>query len=282
MMRARPGNTGIRDRRRSSRPACRWSRLAGGAIGVVATLTGGPAFAHGISAADRQAMLDGGYLRYVSLGASHMVTGYDHLLFLLGVVFFLTSARQVIKFVSAFTLGHSITLVAATFAGVSANYFLVDAVIALSVCYKGFDNNDGFRKYLGFRPPELLPMVFVFGLIHGFGLSTRLQQLPLGDSRLEILGRIVAFNVGVELGQIAALLLMLLVLSSWRRRPSFLRFSALANGAIVVVGVLLFLMQMHGYLHVAYPDEFGFNEDGHAHSHEDMKSTEEDTPHDNL
>jgi hypothetical protein len=266
----------------SSKPRRLATLAAALLVGTVASLAGSPAFAHGISAADRQAMLDGGYLRYVGLGASHMVTGYDHLLFLLGVVFFLTSARQVVKFVSVFTLGHSITLIGATFAGISANYFLVDAVIALSVCYKGFDNNDGFRKYLGVRSPDLLWMVFVFGLVHGFGLSTRLQQLPLGDSPLAILGRIVAFNVGVELGQVAALLLMVALLAAWRRRPSFARFSAVTNAGIVTAGILLFLMQMHGYLHLAHPEDFGFNEDGHAHSHEDMKPAVEETPHDNL
>lgn len=245
--------------------------------------------AHGLSAAQRQAMLDGGYLQYMWLGATHMVTGYDHLLFLFAVVFFLTRAADVIRFVTAFTVGHSITLIGATFAGITANYFLVDAVIALSVCYKGFDNNDGFQKHFGVRSPSLIGMVFVFGLIHGFGLSTRLQQLPLGDDRLGILGRILAFNLGVELGQVAALLLMIVLLASWRRRPSFQRFSYAANSGIVLVGLMLFLMQMHGYLHGAYPEDFGFNEDGHTHSHEDMKKAEEaakpaaDEPvHDNL
>ena len=237
--------------------------------------------AHGISEADRQAMLEGGYLRYVGLGASHMVTGYDHLLFLLGVVFFLTSARQVIRLVTAFTLGHSLTLTGATLAGISANYYLVDAVIALSVCYKGFENNNGFQRYIGVPAPNLLRMVFLFGLVHGFGLSTRLQQLPLGDDRWQILGRILAFNVGVELGQVAALLLMVLVLSAWRRRPSFQRFSAVTNAGIVIVGALLFLMQLHGYLHGAYPEDFGFNDHGHIHHHERMDQ-EADPPHDNL
>lgn len=262
-------------------------RFAAAAAGLVTCLVAGAAQAHGLTAAQRQAMLDGGYLQYVSLGAIHMLTGYDHLLFLFGVVFFLTSARDVLKFVTAFTLGHSITLIAATFAGITANYFLVDAVIALSVCYKGFENNDGFRKHLGVRGPSLLAMVFVFGLIHGFGLSTRLQQLPLGTSAAQMLGRIVAFNVGVELGQVAALLLMIGLLASWRRRPSFTRFSLAANTGIVFVGALLFIMQLHGYMHTVYPDDYGFNEDGHAHSHEAMQGKEcspaEGEPqHDNL
>lgn len=244
-----------------------------------------PAFAHGISAADRQAMLDGGLLRYVGLGASHMLTGYDHLLFLLGVVFFLQNAKDVVKFVSVFTLGHSITLIFATFAGITANYWLIDAVIAVSVIYKGFDNNEGFKNYLGIRAPNMLAMVLIFGLIHGFGLSTRLQQLPLGDKGSEMLGRIISFNVGVELGQIAALLVMVMLLSSLRKAAGFARFSRVANDGLMLVGFMLLLMQLHGYAHGSSPDEFAFNNDGHEHAHEDMQLQQpavEVSPHDNL
>jgi hypothetical protein len=202
-----------------------------------------------MSEADKQAMLDGSLARYLWLGASHMLTGYDHLLFLFGVMFFLVTAKDILKFVTAFTLGHSITLIAATFAGITANYFLVDAVIALSVCYKGFDNNDGFKTHLGVRAPNILGMVFVFGLIHGFGLSTRLQDLPLGENTADVLGRIVSFNVGVELGQIAALLVMVALLGVWRKRPSFVRMGRVSNNGLIVAGFLLFLMQMHGYEH---------------------------------
>ena len=120
-------------------------------------------FAHGISEADRQAMLAGGNLRYVWLGATHMLTGYDHLLFIFGVIFFLTGFRDIVKYITVFTLGHSITLIFATVFSISANYFLVDAVIALSVCYKGFDNLDGFKKFLGRPSPNLL--LVIFGLI---------------------------------------------------------------------------------------------------------------------
>ncbi len=251
-------------------------------LGLLLLLAASSSFAHGMSAADKAAMLEGGWLRYVGLGATHMLTGYDHLLFLFGVVFFLKGARDVVKFISMFTLGHSITLIAATFAGVSANYFLVDAVIALSVCYKGFDNNNGFQTHLGIKSPNLLWMVFGFGLIHGFGLSTRLQQLPLGDKGLAMLGRIVSFNVGVELGQIAALLLMLTLLTAWRRRASFQKLSTAANQAIIALGLLLFLMQLHGYLHGQYSDEFGFNADAHSHAHEEAESPIHEQPHDNL
>ena len=211
-------------------------------------------FAHGISEADKSSMLSGGYLEYIRLGAIHMVTGYDHLLFLLGVIFFLTKFKDILKFITAFTIGHSITLVFATIFNISANYFLVDAIIALSVCYKGFENIDGFKKYLNIKSPNLVFVVFLFGLVHGFGLSTRLQQLPLGDHGLIM--RILSFNVGVELGQVVALLGMLILISSWRRTKSFTKFSSFANGSLIVVGGLLFIMQMHGFLHTTHPDEF--------------------------
>jgi HupE / UreJ protein len=237
-------------------------------VTMVCLLVTSTCYAHGMSDAAKQAMLDGGYLQYMGLGATHMLTGYDHLLFLFGVVFFLTTARDVFKLVSAFTLGHSITLIAATFAGITANYFLIDAVIALSVCYKGFDNNDGFRRYLDVRAPGIFGMVFAFGLIHGFGLSTRLQEMPLGEKGAGMLGRIVAFNVGVELGQVAALLVMMIILVSWRRRPGFFRFSKVANDGLLLAGFLLFLLQMHGYVHTRHPEDFGFNTDAHEHAHE--------------
>jgi hypothetical protein len=253
-------------------------------MAALAWLPAMPAAAHGISESARQRMLEGGFGQYAVLGAEHMLTGYDHLLFLLGVIFFLTNVRDVVKLVTAFTLGHSITLTAATFLGITADYFLIDAVIALSVVYKGFDNSDGFRRYLDVKAPSLVTAVFVFGLIHGFGLSTRLQQLPLGEPGGAMLGRILAFNVGVELRQIVALAGMVLVLGACRRRRSFPKFAMVANHALIAAGVLLFLMQMHGYLHTMHPEEFGFNTDGHFHAHEEMQAPkpEEKTKHDNL
>lgn len=242
------------------------------------------ALAHGISDADKQRMLDGGYLQYVGLGASHMLSGYDHLLFLFGVVFFLSSFKDIAKFVTAFTLGHCITLVAATFLQITWNYFLVDALIAVSVIYKGFDNNGGFQKHLGIASPNLLAVVFGFGLLHGFGLSTRLQQLPLGDDQVSMLMRILSFNVGVEIGQIAALSVMVALLALWRQKASFTQFSVLANRGLVYAGVMLLLMQLHGYQHDIDPDGFRFPAQEHRHEHEDMdieKSTDP-TGRDNL
>jgi HupE / UreJ protein len=242
------------------------------------------ALAHGISEADKQRMLEGGYLQYIGLGATHMLTGYDHLLFLFGVVFFLTTFKDITKFITVFTLGHCITLVLATFFRITINYWVIDAVIALSVMYKGFDNNGGFEKHLAMKSPNLLWMVFIFGLIHGFGLSTRLQQLPLGDDPMSMLGRILCFNVGVEVGQIAALSVMVALLSMWRRRPSFARFSALANMGIIAAGMLLLFMQMHGFFHYAQAEEFRFPEKEHSHIHEDMaiEQSEKESTHDSL
>jgi len=241
-------------------------------------------YGHGISEEAKQSMIEGGYLQYIWLGAEHMVTGYDHLLFLFGVIFFLTTFRSIVKFISVFTLGHSITLIFATFMGITANYWLVDAIIAMSVCYKGFDNNEGFQKYFGIKKaPNLLMMVFIFGLIHGFGLSTRLQQLPLGEKGMGMLLRIVSFNVGVEFGQILALAIMLILLSSIRKAEIFKRFSRVANDGLILAGFMLFLMQLHGYLHTSGPDEFGFSEDNHLHQHIKMdKAKNTEQQHDNL
>ena len=245
-------------------------RLRSAAAWLLLALAPLAVLAHGISEADRQRMLDGGYLQYVGLGASHMLTGYDHLLFLFGVVFFLTTLREVVKFVTVFTLGHSITLVFATLFQITWNYYLIDAIIAISVMYKAFDNNGGFQKHFQMASPSLLWMVFGFGLLHGFGLSTRLQQLPLGDDAMAILGRILSFNVGVELGQIAALVAIVGALSLWRHRPSFKRFAHMANLALFYAGVYLLFMQLHGYQHDADPDSFRFPTAEHRHAHEDL------------
>jgi len=241
------------------------------------------AYAHGISEADIQAMIEGGNLRYIWLGATHMLTGYDHLLFLFGVVFFLTTTKDIVKFVSIFTLGHSITLIFATFMGITANYYLIDAVIAISVIYKAFDNNKGFQNYFGVKSPNLLMMVLLFGLIHGFGLSTRLQQLPLGEQDWDMLLRIISFNIGVEVGQIIALIFMLIILTQWRSFPSFARLSKVSNHALMLAGFMLLLMQLHGYLHTTNEEEFGFNKDEHYHIHLDMeKASKENYQHDRL
>ncbi len=206
----------------------------------------GLAFAHGVTDADKMSLVSGGNIDYIWQGAKHMVTGYDHLLFLFGVIFFLKKFKDIVKFITAFTIGHSITLIFATFYEITASYYLIDAVIALSVCYKGFENIGGFKKYLKMESPNLQAVVFLFGLIHGFGLSTRLQQLPLGDEGL--IWKILSFNVGVELGQIAALSIMLVLLTQWRKTESFTRFSMASNSGLILVGLALFVFQMSGYM----------------------------------
>ncbi|SCZ67891.1 HupE/UreJ family protein [Thiohalomonas denitrificans] len=239
-------------------------------FGLIGLLFASNAVAHGMSASDKQRILDAGLMEYIELGASHMLTGYDHLLFLFGVIFFLTRFNDIIKFITAFTLGHSITLIFATLYGIQANYYLVDAVIALTVCYKAFENLDGFKRYLNSRSPNLTWMVLGFGLIHGFGLSTRLQQLPLGDEGIVM--KIIAFNVGVEVGQIAALAIMLFLLSGWRKTESFSRFSRASNIGLMLTGGLLLMMQLHGYQHTTFTEEFPLNRDDHSHVHEDMQA----------
>jgi len=212
------------------------------------------AYSHGISEADKLAIIEGGNLAYMELGATHMLTGYDHLLFVFGIIFFLRTFRDIVKYVTAFTLGHSVTLIFATFNAIQLNYFIIDAIIGLSVCYIAFANIDGFRKYLNINPPNMIVMIFCLGLIHGMGLSTRLQALPLSEDSLLL--NIISFNVGIELGQIFALLLMILVMDIWRKTHSFKNLSVISNYVLIIAGSLLFLMQMHGYSHASNPDEF--------------------------
>ena len=204
-----------------------------------------PLLAHGISDSDKESMVSGGYLDYIGLGATHMITGYDHLLFLFGVIFFLTKFKDIVKFITAFTLGHCITLIFATFMGISANYYIIDAVIALTVIYKAFDNLDGFKKVFNMKSPNLLILVFIFGLIHGFGLSARLQQLPLGTDGLLL--KILSFNLGVEFGQIAALAIMLFILNVWRKKESFNKFSTTSNYGLAIAGSFLLVFQLYGF-----------------------------------
>ncbi len=221
---------------------------------LISSVVAQVAYAHGMSEADKLAIIEGGNLRYMWLGATHMLSGYDHLLFVFGIIFFLSTFRDIAKYVTAFTLGHSVTLIYATFNGIQLNYFLIDAVIGLSVCYIAFANIDGFRKYLNTNPPSMMLMIIGLGLIHGFGLSTRLQELPLSEDSLLL--NIISFNVGIELGQVSALAVMLLLVAAWRKRSTFQTFSLIANYGLIVAGSLLFLMQMHGYAHTSNPEEF--------------------------
>jgi hypothetical protein len=181
---------------------------------------------------------------FMYLGAKHMVTGYDHLAFLVGVIFFLYRLKDVVTYVSLFTLGHSITLLAGVLGGIHANSNVVDAIIGFSVVYKAFDNMDGFKRFLGFEPNTKLA-VLIFGLFHGFGLATKLQQLDLAKDGL--VTNIVSFNVGVEIGQVLALTAVLIVLSYWRTRPGFLRHAFATNTVLMTVGFVLTGYQIAGY-----------------------------------
>ena len=180
---------------------------------------------------------------FLYLGAKHMFTGYDHVLFLIGVVFFLARPRDVVVYVSLFTVGHSITLLAGVLEGWPANAYLVDAVIGLSVVYKAFENMGGFDN-APFRI-DSRAAVMIFGLFHGLGLATRLQDLTLTDEGL--ITNLLSFNLGVELGQIAALAVVLLLLVRWRQGARFDRQAYAANWLLMTGGFVLAGMQLTGY-----------------------------------
>src|SRR5580704_13738502 len=205
------------------------------------------ACAHNVSKRDAtfvQANKGAAIAPFLYLGAKHMVTGYDHLLFLVGVIFFLYKLKDVVTYVSLFTIGHSITLLGGVLGGFHANSYLIDAVIGFSVVYKAFDNMDGFKRFLGFEPNTKIA-VLIFGLFHGFGLATKLQELDLSKNGL--VTNIVSFNVGVEIGQVLALTAVLIALSVWRTRGSFLRDAFATNAVLMTVGFILVGYQVAGY-----------------------------------
>lgn len=181
---------------------------------------------------------------FMYLGAKHMVTGYDHLMFLVGVIFFLYRPRDVVAYVSLFTLGHSLTLLVGVLGGVHANSHLVDAIIGLSVVYKGFENIGGFEQVFGFRPNSRVA-VLIFGLCHGFSLATKLQELRLPANGL--LTNLFSFNIGVEMGQVLALGAVLIALAYWRTRDGFQRHAFATNAALMAGGFILLGSQLVGY-----------------------------------
>ena len=205
-----------------------------------------PVLAHGIGAEDQGFLLRSTGIQfapYIYLGAKHMVTGYDHLLYLAGVVFFLYHVRDIAVYVTLFAIGHSTTLLLGVLGGIHANPWIIDAIIGLSVVYKAFENIGGFRR-LGWRVDSRL-MVLVFGFFHGFGLATKLQTLPLSGEGL--VANILAFNLGVELGQFIALGLIIIVINLWRLSDGFTRHSLLANTLLMASGFTLAGYQMAGY-----------------------------------
>lgn len=203
--------------------------------------------AHTIASDDANFVLgvDGpAILPFIYLGAKHMVTGYDHLLFLVGVIFFLYRPKHVVQYVTLFALGHSITLLTGVLANWQVNPYLIDAVIGLSIVYKAFENIGGF-KILPFHPDTRMA-VFVFGLFHGLGLATKLQEFELAENGLII--NIISFNVGVEIGQILALSAIFILLSAWRTSASYIKFAFTTNTALMTGGFLLAGYQLASYL----------------------------------
>ena len=205
------------------------------------------AYAHGVAEGDQ------GYIEQTSgpqimaflyLGAKHMVTGYDHLLFLFGVIFFLYRAKDVATYVTLFAVGHSTTLLAGVWFGTNVSSYAVDAIIGLSVVYKALDNLGAYQRWFGFQP-NTKAAVLIFGFFHGFGLATKLQEFSLSPDGL--LTNLIAFNVGVEIGQLLALGAILIAMGYWRRTASFGRYAVAANVALMTAGFVLFGYQLTGY-----------------------------------
>ena len=227
------------------RAALRW--LIPAALLASALLAGGDASAHGVSDDDRtfiQGNPGVNVIPYIYLGAKHMVTGYDHLLFLFGVIFFLYRLKDVGKYVTLFAVGHSTTLLLGVLANIHASAYLVDAIIGLSVVYKAFDNLGGFKRVFGVEPNQKAA-VLIFGLFHGFGLATKIQEMSISPDGL--FANLVSFNVGVEIGQLLALSLILILMTLWRSTSGFQRHVLQANAALMCAGFVLIGYQLSGY-----------------------------------
>lgn len=214
---------------------------------IIGVFTSFSLLAHGVDDATKQfleANQGTAIFPFIYIGAKHMLTGYDHLLFLVGVVFFLFRSKDVLLYVSLFTLGHSLTLLYGVFSNIEINPYIIDAIIGLSVVYKGFDNLGGFQRLFNCQPNTKIA-VTVFGLFHGFGLATKIQEFQLPSDGL--VSNIVSFNVGVEIGQFLALALVLIILNFWRRHSSYLSFATVTNTALMSAGFMLVGLQLTGY-----------------------------------
>ena len=207
----------------------------------------GSALAHGVAEGDK------GYIQEISgthlipfmyLGAKHMFTGYDHLLFLFGVIFFLYRLRDIALYVTLFAIGHSTTMLLGVFWGTNINSYLIDAIIGLSVVYKALDNLGAYQRWFGVQP-DTKTATLVFGLFHGFGLATKVQEFELSPDGL--LPNMLAFNVGVEIGQLLALSAILIFMGFWRRSDSFIRHAYRTNVAMLACGFMLVGYQLVGY-----------------------------------
>jgi len=227
--------------------SARWG-VAVGLVVAFCAIVVAPADAHGVSSKDALYLLSlngPAIMPLMYLGAKHMVTGYDHLLFLVGVIFYLYRLRDILLYVSLFTVGHSVTLLAGALGGIRVDPYLIDAIIGLSIVYKGFENLGGFRRVLGFKPDSRVA-VLIFGLFHGFGLATKLQQFQLSPNGL--VENIVSFNVGVEIGQMLALTAVLLALTYWRARPGYLQHAYFTNAALMTAGFIFAGYQLAGFV----------------------------------
>jgi len=216
-------------------------------LAIFFVLVAGEALGHGVAEDDKSFIERNNgiqLLPYIYLGAKHMVTGYDHLLFLFGVIFFLYRLRDVATYVTMFAIGHSVTLLYGVLSGTQINPYIVDAIIGVSVVYKALDNLNAFKRVIGFQPNAKMA-VLIFGFFHGFGLATKLQEFELAKDGL--VPNILAFNVGVELGQLLALSAILIAMGFWRRTPSFGRQAFTANVMLMTAGFVLVGYQLTGY-----------------------------------
>jgi hypothetical protein len=205
------------------------------------------ALAHGVTAGDKGFIQESAgilLIPFAYLGAKHMVTGYDHLLFLLGVIFFLYRLKDVALYVTLFAVGHSTTLLLGVLTGVSVSAYLIDAIIGLSVVYKALDNLGAFRSWFGLQP-DTRKATLIFGLFHGFGLATKILDFEMSPDGM--IPNLIAFNVGVEIGQLLALSAILIAMGHWRYSPSFGRRAYAANVAIMTAGFVLTGYQVVGY-----------------------------------
>lgn len=229
------------------RPPMPWQVLIALATLLTALLIAGAVLAHNVTEGDAgyvQEVTGFRPIAFIYLGAKHMVTGYDHLLFLAGVIFFLYRTKDIATYVSIFAIGHSATMIAGVWWSISINAYIIDAIIAFSVVYKALDNLGAFRLWFGVQP-NTKAATLVFGLLHGFGLATKIQDYDISPDGL--LGNLIAFNVGVELGQLMALALILTAMTHWRARPAFARQAYAANVLMMVAGFALMGLQITGY-----------------------------------
>ena len=211
----------------------------------------GQALAHNVTEGDAgyiQEIWGVHIIPFIYLGAKHMVTGYDHILFLLGVVFFLYRMKDVAIYVSIFAIGHSVTMLAGVWWGWGINAYIIDAIIGLSVVYKALDNLGAYRKWFGVQP-NTKAATLIFGLFHGTGLASKIIEYDISDEGL--LWNLLAFNVGVEVGQILALFVILIVMGYWRRSERFMSQAVVANVIMVGLGLWLTIIQINGYLTAA-------------------------------